>query len=228
MQESSLILLSGGLDSTLALLFALDQSQVKFALSFDYGQQSATKEINAAQQLCKLYNIEHKIISLPFFSQIINHPFFDHSAKMPKPEIDELDQMDIVTKSAKTVWVPNRNGMFINTAASLAESAGIKRIYVGFNAEEAATFPDNSLDYLNAVNAALKFSTLNQVTVHSPTIAMHKKEILQKLLQKKFPLELLWSCYQNFAKMCGDCESCKRLKRAMGENGVNDKTFFLK
>ena len=60
---------------------------------------------------------------------------------------DELDEMSKIGESAKNVWVPNRNGAFINIAASFCDAYEADYIVIGFNAEEAVTFPDNSTDF---------------------------------------------------------------------------------
>ena len=43
-----------------------------------------------------------------------------------------------------SVWVPGRNIVFTAIANSFAESYGARIIIVGWDLEEAATFPDNS------------------------------------------------------------------------------------
>jgi len=150
-----------------------------------------------------------------FFTELTNHPFFNDAIDCPEPDMDKLDDKLTTTETAKAVWVPNRNGIFLNIAAALAESQSINSLYVGFNAEEAVTFPDNSLDYVNSMNQSLSFSTLNKVKITAPTINMVKKEIFKELFNSDFPVKYLWSCYNNYEKMCGKCESCQRLKRAM-------------
>ena len=61
------------------------------------------------------------------------------------------------------MWVPNRNGVFIAIAAAFAESLGADLVVTGFNAEEAATFPDNSAAFAAAATESLRFSTANGV-----------------------------------------------------------------
>jgi 7-cyano-7-deazaguanine synthase len=124
------------------------------------------------------------------------------------------------------VWVPNRNGVFINLAAAFAESLEASLIITGFNAEEAATFPDNSPQYVEAINEALSFSTQNQVQVFSPTQNLNKTEIVNLGLQLALPWELVWSCYKegdSAGRMCGECESCRRFMRATQAAGVWDR-----
>src|SRR6185436_13791015 len=103
--------------------------------------------------------------------------------------------------------VPNRNGVFLNVAAAFAESLKAEQVIAGFNAEEAASFPDNSPEFMNSVNSALEFSTKNGVKTFSYTAGMNKKEVLKAALNAQAPLRLLWSCYQGGKKFCWECES---------------------
>lgn len=215
----ALILLSGGLDSSANLL-----SAPEIALTFDYGQRSRWQEIAQAEALCAHFNIPHCVISIPWMAELNSGLLTSRS--LPKPTQSELDDLSKARHFADAVWVPNRNGVFIEIAAALAESQGYDAIVVGFNREEAATFPDNSVDYLNAINRALTFSTRGKVKVIAPTAHLSKTEIV-RTLGRNFPFQKLWSCYENFDRMCGQCESCQRLKRALKENEVMDDSLFI-
>ena len=114
--------------------------------------------------------------------------------------------------------MPNRNGVLINVAAAYAERARAKRVVVGFNREEAATFPDNSAEFAARASGALALSTANGVEVFSYTADWDKREIVAALRREvaAFPFESVWSCYFGEAKPCGRCESCRRFARARG------------
>ena len=118
-------------------------------------------------------------------------------------------------ETARAVWIPNRNGVFLNIAACFAEALEADLIIAGFNAEEAATFPDNSPPFVRAINRAFAFSTLRRPRVKSYTEKMTKREIVVLGRKLGVPLDLVWSCYRGGAKPCGRCESCARLRRAM-------------
>ena len=108
--------------------------------------------------------------------------------------------------------------MFIgHAAAAYAERLGAEQVVVGFNREEAATFSDNSADYLQRVTHALDLSTANHVKVFCYTLDWDKKQIVAELkkLPKPFPFENVWSCYGGGDAPCGICESCQRLARAL-------------
>ena len=129
---------------------------------------------------------------------------------------------DLVTskETAKSVWVPNRNGIFLNVAAGYAESLGADWIVPGFNKEEAATFPDNSAGSLEATTQALSYSTANKVQIKCFTTDKNKTEIVQMGQALKVDWTLMWPCYFSGEKWCGQCESCQRSKRALMASGI--------
>ena len=129
-----------------------------------------------------------------------------------------MDNPEITKNSAKNVWIPNRNALFINLAACIAEAKNYSHIILGANKEEAKTFKDNSKDFLNAINLSLKNSTQNEVQVIAPLIDMDKDTIVKKGIELNVPFKKIYSCYDNQMKHCGVCESCLRLKRALQLN----------
>jgi len=213
--KSALVLLSSGLDSTANLAFAIDEGISVSALTFDYGQNARSNELEHSKKICEYYGVEQKTINLPFFSDF-SKSALHNLAEMPEFSSSELDMETKTRASAAVVWVPNRNGVFIHIGAMVAESMQINTLLVGFNREEAETFPDNSKAYMDIENQALAYSTKNRVYLKSYTDGLSKREIVlaTQELSKQFPLDLIWSCYRSGAARCGRCESCKRFERA--------------
>lgn len=225
----SIILLSGGLDSAVCLAQAIQGTEVVKVLTFDYGQRSREKEKNAARNLCAHYKLDHEIVYLDYLKKLTKTALVDKDNPLPQPQQEELD--DIAGKAQETarqVWVPNRNGLFINIAACYAESLGADLIISGFNREEAATFPDNSPQFIKAINESLTYSVLQRVQVQSFTQDLDKKGIVALGLKLNLPFQYIWSCYEENDKLCGQCESCQRLKRALEANGVLELIEFAK
>jgi 7-cyano-7-deazaguanine synthase len=123
-------------------------------------------------------------------------------------------------QTAQRVWVPNRNGILLNIAAGFAEGLSADAIVPGFNAEEAATFPDNSEAFMGALDSAFQFSTATGVKVICFSSALDKAEIVKKSISLKVPLKDLWPCYMDGLDICRSCESCQRFLRALERNGV--------
>lgn len=217
----AVILLSAGLDSTVSLAWAARETEVVLTLTFDYGQRAARREIESAARIAQRYGIRHRSLALGFLGDLTQTALVNRGAGVPEPEESDLDQVEgTARETALKVWVPNRNGLFVNVAACFAESMGAGLIITGFNREEAATFPDNSPNYVEAANLALSYSTLNGARVFSPTQELDKPGIVRLGLELGAPLDLIWSCYHGGEKMCGRCESCRRLQRARREVGL--------
>src|SRR5205807_1659510 len=140
------------------------------------------REIEAASKLASYYQVPHQVVDLSWLGEIGGSALTQSSTEVPQLQKDELDNLKVTHQSARSVWVPNRNGVLIHVAAAFAERMGAEQVLVGFNVEEAATFPDNSVEYLNRVTAALAYSTANQVQVFSYTSAWNKKQIVSELL----------------------------------------------
>jgi len=199
-------LLSGGLDSTVA--FAIRARQAVLALTVDYGQRAARREIAAARRTAARYRVPHRVLRLPWLG---GGALVDRSRRLPSPNLARPSE---TRAAAAAVWVPNRNGVFIAAAAALAERMGASRVVVGFNREEAATFPDNSAAFLEASNRALRHSTNRRVRVESPTLRWDKARIVREARRRRIPLDSLWPCYEGGRSWCRRCESCLRALRA--------------
>ncbi len=205
----SIILLSGGLDSLACLAMTREKYNCELAITFDYGQKALDKEIEASKKICEFYNVEHKIIKLDFLKEITQ------TALVSDKEVPQDYDM-------KAVWVPNRNGLFLNIAGSYADSYGYNYIIIGANKEEGKTFPDNTLEFAKRVEAEFEFSTLIQPKILIPLIEMDKEEIVKTVIDLKAPLELVHSCYLGGDKNCGKCESCLHLIEALKKNNAED------
>ncbi len=226
--KKTVVLLSGGLDSTVNFLVSRAESEVVLALTFDYGQKAAKKEIEVTSQLTSTFGIRHLVLSLPFFQNFGSSSLTNPNKVIPTGGEVSIDDLQTSQETARSVWVPNRNGIFLNVAAGFAESLGADWIVPGFNREEATTFPDNSQAFLEAATESFKYSTANQVQVKCHTTQMSKTEIVELGLRLKLDWKWIWPCYFNGEKWCGQCESCLRSKRALQANGVSLSGLFVK
>lgn len=217
--SKSIVLLSGGLDSTVNLTEAAREGEAVMAVTFDYGQESATREIAASAAMCARAGIRHTVIQLPWLKSAGSA--LTGATAIPDPDPDDLDKLKDALVRADAVWVPNRNGIFLNIAAGLAEQEGVDFVVPGFNAEEAAAFPDNSPEFIKAQNKALNYSTRGRVAVKCYTSDMRKDAVAALGQTHGAHLDLVWSCYRGGELMCGRCESCLRLARAYSEAGLS-------
>lgn len=217
----SIILLSGGLDSLVSLALTKEKFNVELALIFDYGQKSVKKEIEASEKICKHYNIKHKVIKLDWLKKITQTSLVSEK-EIPKMSKKDLLSFDSVCESAKAVWVPNRNGLFLNIAGCFADSFGYDYIIFGANKEEGLTFPDNTKKFTEIITQEFGYSTLNHPKVLAPLINSDKNDIVKLAIKHDIPLKFTRSCYSDSEKNCGTCESCIRLKRVLEINNCSE------
>lgn len=220
---SALATLSGGLDSAISLAESKSNYNVKMILFINYAQRAYESELKAVKSISGYYDIPLKIINLDWLAEITDTALVNKNKIIPEYTVESLNNdISVLNESAKAVWVPNRNGVILNVAAAFAESLKCQHVIFGANSEEAVTFSDNSIEYVNKQNDAFEYSTSNHVKVISPLSAFNKTEIVALALKKDFPLDLIWSCYESGEKHCSHCESCNRLKRALENNGLQD------
>lgn len=217
--------LSGGLDCTVATsIFAEDYDLT--AITFNYGQQSFEEELKHAKLVCEALNMEHVIIDLPWLNKISNSSLTSDN-NIPDISEDDLDNYDVAIETAKSVWVPARNTVFCSIALAFAESIKAEIIIVGWDYEEAVTFPDNSKEYLESFNKTIHYGSFDDITIEAPLIDMNKVDIVKKGFEINAPVDLSYSCYNGTEKHCGVCESCKRRKRAFINANLDDPTEYV-
>lgn len=212
--QKSVVLLSGGLDSTVNFFEAAKHTEVLQVITFDYGQRAARAEIRCSQALCRQIEKPHEIITLPFFKIWGGSALTSPERAVPTGADVNIEDHQSSEETAKAVWVPNRNGIFLNIAAGCAEALGAELVIPGFNLEEASTFADNSEDFLRSLNVSLGYSTRSGVKVHCYTTQMNKLAIVQRGLALGVDFSMTWPCYFDGEGWCGECESCLRAKRA--------------
>ena len=222
--KKAISVLSGGLDCTVATsVFAKDHEI--HAITFNYGQKAFKRELQAAREICNKMNWTHEVIDLPWLAQISNSSL-NTSEEIPELSEEDLDNIEKSSQSASSVWVPARNMVFTSIAVSYAESIGAEKIIVGWDAEEAATFPDNSKEFLETFNELIEVGSPEKIRIEAPAIDLNKEEIVELGLKVGAPIELSYSCYKGDDKHCGVCESCMRRKRAFKSLGVEDKSEY--
>jgi 7-cyano-7-deazaguanine synthase len=209
--RTGIVLLSGGLDSGVAAACFLrqPQAQLRAALCFDYGQRAAVPERAAATALARRWGVPLHTIALPWLGAL--------AAQTGSRLLPGTGALPAATAahpgddaSARAVWIPARNAVFVAIAAAHAEALGAACVVAGFNREEAATFPDNSAAFLAAGTEFLAHGTRTGVAVVSPTIELDKPAIVALARELGFVATDFWSCYEAGPERCGRCESCCR------------------
>lgn len=234
----AIVLFSGGLDSTACLYWALENYDNVILLSFLYGSKEDKPIKICNSKFSSLFSLKNQIIDLPFLSKFAAKSKSSLSVKGSKPpefsSFKDLNNEEIIAQTAKQVWVPGRNLLFLSIAASLADSyPNPTEIIFGGNKEEAATFPDNTIDFVEKMNDSLRFGCMNKVVIKAPFIRKTKVDIVTYLAKTNAQVQFSSSCYNvtdwkegNIAVHCGVCESCSRRRRAFKNAKIKDVTEY--
>ncbi len=218
--------LSGGLDCVVATCKYAKDYEIH-AITFNYSQKAFKQELKASQEICNKMGFEHTVIDLPWLANISTSSL-NTSEDIPEVNDEDLDDIKKSSETASSVWVPARNMVFTSIATSFAESIGAEIIIVGWDKEEAATFPDNSKEFLDKFNELIDVGSPNEIEIKAPAINLDKDEIVKLGVEVEAPMEMSYSCYKGGEKHCGVCESCMRRKRAFIKAGVEDLTVYEK
>jgi 7-cyano-7-deazaguanine synthase len=221
--RGNVVLLSAGLDSAVNFLIALERGGVGAAVTVDYGQRAALREVERSSRLCKRHGVRHLVLEEKWLGELSNSSLTTPEAPLPSVRPQQLDDARLMKESMRAEWVPNRNGLLANLGAGVAEALGLPWVVMGLDAEEGATFRDNSARFVKRINRALAYSTLSGVKLRSFTLKWNKVDIFREAMARELDFRDIWSCYNGGELMCGSCESCARLMAAASQSGAADR-----
>lgn len=216
-------LCSGGLDSTVAATIARRSGMDIYLIHVSYGQQAERREIQAIKRIADALRASDLMCArIDLFRNL--SALTTKGARIPRGGEVSLD-----SDSTPPTWVYCRNTVLLSMAAAYAEYLGAERIYVGFNAEEAMSYPDNRPEFVERFNMLLERAVASfsrPPKVVAPLVDMRKREIVRLGSEIKAPMELTWSCYLDGEIHCGTCESCQHRRRGFAEAEVPDPTEY--
>lgn len=218
--KKSIVLFSGGIDSTTALYWALNSYQKVHALTFNYGQRHKI-EIIMARKITEKLDVHHKILNLDL-NQIGGSSLTD--SKLPLPEYKNIEEIKGIPSST---YVPFRNGILLSLAAAWAEVEEIKDIICGFNVLDSPNYPDTRKGFVETMEKAINLGTKASLSqegfrILSPFLNLKKSEIIKKGLSLGADYSYSVSCYKGQEIPCQKCSSCLLRQKAWEEAGLED------
>lgn len=209
--KNAVCLISGGLDSTVAVAIARSEGYRLHLLFIEYGQKNILKEKTSIDNLTKFFKPK-KVwkIKLPWLKEFGGSGIFDKNIV--------LDE-----KNFRLEYVPFRNSIFLSVATALAEVIRADAIFVGSSGGDHIC-PDNSPEYINAFQQVVKQGTMlkKDIKIVAPLIKTDKTGAVRIGMKLKVPFELTWSCH-NYKKLaCGHCSNCLSRLEAFKLNNLID------
>ena len=215
----AVVLLSGGLDSTVCMAVARDAGCDLWPISFDY-QQRHRRELASARQVAEYYEVRDHLIIETNMNAIGGSALTDNEIAVPRGDVARAD--------IPVTYVPARNLIFLSYALGYAEVTGADQIYIGVNALDYSGYPDCRPEFIELFQQLADYSTRaavqdgRRIRVETPLIGLSKKEIVLLGAKLKAPLHMTSSCYTGGAKACGHCDSCLLRLKGFAEAGISD------
>lgn len=214
--KDTLIVLSGGLDST-TMLYEYKE-QIALAVSFHYGSNHNDRELGFARLHCERLGIKHLVIPLSFIKQYFHSSLLEGDAAVPEGNYDEQNMRSTV--------VPFRNGIMLSVAAGLAETFGLKNIMLANHAGDHTIYPDCRPQFVDAMDKAIQAGTWEGVRLLTPYTGITKTDIARKGKILGIDYSETWSCYRGGEIHCGRCGTCRERREALRLAGIDDTTQY--
>lgn len=214
--KDSIIVLSGGMDSTTLLHEYNDR--IALAVTFDYGSNHNAREIECARRQCANLGIEHLVIPLEFMGKYFRSSLLSGADAIPEGHYE--------SENMKSTVVPFRNGIMLSVACGLAESRDLRHVLIANHGGDHAIYPDCRRGFVEAMSDAMKEGTYEGITILAPYTDITKADIAKRGASLGVDFNNTYSCYKGGELHCGRCGTCVERKEAFALANVPDPTIY--
>ena len=218
LQESALVLFSGGQDSTTCLAWALSRYKRVETIGFNYQQRHAIELAMRPGILARLRSFstewqqrlqEDHLLDLPFIAELATTAL--------------TQGMDIVLQEngLPNTFVPGRNLLFLTVAAAVAYRRGLKVLVGGMCETDFSGYPDCRDDTIKALQVTLNLGMASRLIIETPLMWIDKAATwrLAQTLGGDALIDLIrnqtHTCYlgqrgilHEWGYGCGNCPAC--------------------
>lgn len=217
------VLLSGGLDSTTALAWAIARGWEAHCLTVLYGQRHAVEAAAARRVARSLGAASHRVLKVPL-GAFGGSALTDRRLRVPKGRAPSR-----MARGIPPTYVPARNTVLLSLALAWAEVLGAPHLVLGVNALDYSGYPDCRPAFLRAFERLARLATKRGVEgkwrprIHAPLLRRTKAQIVRLGLSLGVDYRLTLSCYDpRRGKPCGACDACRLRAKGFAEAGVSD------
>ena len=217
-KPSIVVLLSGGLDSSVLLADLQRRGHRLLALGCRYGAKHNRRELACARRMCAARDIPFQTIDLGFIGACFQSHLLQGGGDIPRDPYDKASMRQTV--------VPFRNGILLAAAAGLAESAGAGAVAIAAHGGDHAIYPDCREPFMRSMGAAMRQGTYARIRLLRPYVGRSKAWIVARGAKLGVDFSRTWSCYVGGAMHCGSCGTCRERREAFLLAGVADPTRY--
>lgn len=214
----TILIYSGGLDSTVLLSDMLAKGREVKCLSVNYGQRH-NRELEAARAICDSVGVHHVVADLSGLRMLLRGSS-QTDASVPVPH------GHYAAENMKLTVVPNRNALMLSVAFAWAISLKFDSVAYAAHGGDHAIYPDCRPQFTEPFAKAMYHADWHQVLLEAPFLEYSKKEIVQLGNRLNAPLGLSYSCYEGNVQHCGLCGTCQERRVAFRDADVTDPTTY--
>ena len=191
----SVLLASGGLDSTTLAYWLLCKQIFFIPLFIDYGQHCSQTEFET------LNDVLPKRCSKLIEKINVSEVYKNSQSRL----INEADLWsDSVTY--EDLYLPYRSLMFLSIGAAFSQSRGYSYLYSGFINSNHANEIDCTAEFFSELSHILE--SYGSVQIEMPFRNMTKYEVARTGIALKAPIGRTFSCQASSKIPCGACPNC--------------------
>jgi 7-cyano-7-deazaguanine synthase len=211
----TVIVLSGGMDSTTLLYKLLAEGKEVKAISFNYGQRHS-RELLQAAKTCEALGVEHKIVDMTFLKEIVSNSALTSDIEVPEGHYED--------ETMKLTVVPNRNMIMASIAIGWAVNEDYDEIALGVHAGDHAIYPDCRPEFIHALREVAAIANFKAIGVYTPYLHVDKGDIAIEGKVLNVDYSMTHTCYKGGDVPCGVCGACQERAEAFIKAGVPDPT----
>lgn len=225
-----IVLLSGGMDSTVLLTDYVRKNIDVEAIALDYGQRHS-RELIAAEQVADHFGAHLTTVEMALTCEQL----FAGAKSSQVGEREDVPHGHYAAATMKTTIVPNRNMILLALAGARAASVGARIVSYAAHAGDHAIYPDCRPEFAMTMNQALALGNDPPIMLDRPFIQLSKTDICRLGHEIQAPFQLTWSCYDpkpldngepTILIHCGKCGTCVERREAFQGAGVFDPTQY--
>jgi len=218
--KKSILIYSGGLDSTVLLAKLLGEKREVKALSINYGQRHI-RELQAAKAICAKLGVEHRVADLSALT-----PLLAGSSQTDKTV--PVPHGHYAAENMKLTVVPNRNMLMLAVAGAWAISLKYDSVAYAAHRGDNTVYPDCREEFCKPLSEALWNADWHHVELERPFLLYTKAEIVKigALNCAQEIMAMSYSCYEGGELHCGLCGTDQERRAAFRDANVPDTTKY--
>ncbi len=163
--SSTLVLLSGGQDSTTCLFWAKQHFKTVRAIGFDYGQKHKI-ELQQAQLIADMAGVSLQMVNMQGMLQ---------GSALTEHDKDMSTQHEL-NADLPASFVPGRNALFLTIAASYGYTQQIYDLVGGMCQTDYSGYPDCRRVFIDSLQTSMSLALDHDVRIHTPLMYLTKAE----------------------------------------------------